>query len=101
MCSYIWCIFHQYHLDPSHFLNVQMFAVFAVFAWDVILHMILLFRRYTSLQMCKKLSQYAERLESSINFPGVTDLLCPLTDVTYLEEAEHLVPGIFSYVWCV
>ena len=75
--------------------------MFAVFAWDLIHHTILLLRRYTALHMYKRLSQYVGRLESSTNFQGVTDLFCPLTDVTYIEEIEHLVPGIFSYVWCV
>jgi len=75
--------------------------MFEVFAWDVVLHMILLFRRYTALHKYKRLSQYDGRLESSTNSQGVTDLLCPLTDVPYVEEIEHLVPVIFSYVWCV
>jgi len=38
-----------HHLDPSHFLDVQMFAVFV---WDLIIHMILL-RRYTALNVYK------------------------------------------------
>ena len=63
--------------------------------------MILLLRWFTALHMYKRLSQYAGRLESSTTFQGATDLLCPLTDVTYIEEVEHLVPVIFSYVWCV
>ena len=45
----------------------------------------------------KRLSQYVTRLESSTNFQGVTDLLCLLTDVTYMEEIEHLLPIIFNY----
>ena len=44
----------------------------------------------------KRLSQYVTRLESITNFQGVTDLLCLLTDVTYMEEIEHL-PIIFNY----
>jgi len=41
--------------------------MFAAFAWDLILHMILLLRWYTALHMYKRLSQYAGSLESSTN----------------------------------
>ena len=58
--------------------------------------MILLLRWFTALHMYKRLSQYAGRLESSTTFQGATDLLCPLTDVTYVEEVKHLVSVIFN-----
>ena len=73
--------------------------------------MVLLFRRYTAVHMYKRLSQsmvyscshvqetiseYVGRLESSTNFQGLTDLLCPLTDVAYIEDIDHLPPVIFN-----
>ena len=81
-----------HHLDPFHFIDVQMFAIFA---WDLI-HKTILLRRYTAFHMYKGLSQYVRRLESSTNFQGVTDILCSFTDVTYIEEIKHLLPVIFN-----
>jgi len=81
-----------HHLDPFHFLDVQMFAIFAL---DLI-HKTILLWRYIAFHMYKRLSQYVRRLESSICFQGVTDLLCSLTDVTYIEEIKHLLPVIFN-----
>ena len=49
-----------------------------------------------ALHLYKRLSQYVGRLESSTNFQGLTDLLCPFTDITYIEEIEHLLPVIFN-----
>ena len=65
-------------------------------------HMILLLTRYTVLHLYKRLSHYVGRFESSTNFQGVTDLLCPLTYVTYIEEVENFLPVIFScFLVCV
>jgi len=64
--------------------------MFAVLAWDLIYQMILLLRMCTVLHFYKRLSPYVGRLGSSANFQGVTDLLCPHTEVTYIEDVEHL-----------
>ena len=71
--------------------------MFAVFAWDLIYQMILLLRMCTVLHFYKRLAPYVGRLGSSANFQGVTDLLCPHTEVTYIEDVEHLLSVIFSY----